>query len=86
MAGVEEVERTRGAEGKAAAAAVADEEKKGRFKFVRYERSSDVVSVRDSSVSYVSAFAAARLIETFHHDKMVMAWYIGTVKFVGDFR
>ena len=29
----------------------------GRFKFVRYERSSEVVSVRDSSVSYASAFA-----------------------------
>ncbi|KAF2192098.1 UPF0103-domain-containing protein [Zopfia rhizophila CBS 207.26] len=30
---------------------------KGRFKFVRYERSGDVESVRDSSVSYCSAFA-----------------------------
>jgi MEMO1 family protein len=30
---------------------------KGRFRFVRYERSSDVLSTRDSSVSYVSAFA-----------------------------
>jgi predicted class III extradiol MEMO1 family dioxygenase len=30
---------------------------KGRFRFVRYERSSDCVSVRDSSVSYCSAFA-----------------------------
>lgn len=30
---------------------------KGRFKFVRYERSSEVASVRDSSVSYCSAFA-----------------------------
>jgi MEMO1 family protein len=29
----------------------------GKFRFVRYERSSDVVSVRDSSVSYVSGFA-----------------------------
>ena len=29
----------------------------GRFKFVRYERSSLVTSVRDSSVSYCSAFA-----------------------------
>lgn len=28
-----------------------------RFKFIRYERSSDVTSVKDSSVSYVSAFA-----------------------------
>lgn len=30
---------------------------KGRFRFIRYERSSDCVSVRDSSVSYASAFA-----------------------------
>lgn len=30
---------------------------KGRFKFVRYEQSSECVSVRDSSVSYASAFA-----------------------------
>lgn len=30
---------------------------KGRFKFVRYERSSLVEHVRDSSVSYASAFA-----------------------------
>ena len=30
---------------------------RGRFKFVRYERSNDVVSVSDSSVSYVSGFA-----------------------------
>lgn len=29
---------------------------KGRFNFVRYERSSDATSVSDSSVSYVSAF------------------------------
>jgi AmmeMemoRadiSam system protein B len=29
----------------------------GRFKFVRYERSSEVESVKDSSVSYCSAFA-----------------------------
>ena len=28
-----------------------------RFKFIRYERSSDVTSVKDSSVSYVSAYA-----------------------------
>ncbi|PVI03327.1 UPF0103-domain-containing protein [Periconia macrospinosa] len=32
-------------------------EGKGRFRFVRYERSSEVVSVKDSSVSYASAFA-----------------------------
>ncbi|KAE8149359.1 MEMO1 family [Aspergillus avenaceus] len=33
------------------------EGKKGKFHFVRYERSSDAVTVDDSSVSYVSAFA-----------------------------
>lgn len=32
-------------------------EGKGRFRFVRYERSSEVASVRDSSVSYCSGFA-----------------------------
>lgn len=32
-------------------------ETQGRFHFLRYERSSDVVDVVDSSVSYVSAFA-----------------------------
>lgn len=31
--------------------------KQGRFYFLRYERSSDVEDVNDSSVSYVSAFA-----------------------------
>ena len=30
---------------------------RGKFKFVRYERSGEVRSVRDSSVSYASAFA-----------------------------
>lgn len=45
MAGVEEVGRNSPDEGKR------------RFKFVRYERSSNAESVRDSSVSYVSAFA-----------------------------
>lgn len=33
------------------------DEGKGKFKFVRYERSGLVESVRDSSVSYGSAFA-----------------------------
>jgi AmmeMemoRadiSam system protein B len=33
------------------------DEGKGKFKFVRYERSSDCISVDDSSVSYASAFA-----------------------------
>lgn len=46
MAGVEEVRR---ASGKG--------EDYGQFKFVRYERSSDAVHARDSSVSYVSGFA-----------------------------
>lgn len=32
-------------------------ENRGRFRFVRYERSSDCVRVGDSSVSYVSGFA-----------------------------
>jgi AmmeMemoRadiSam system protein B len=32
-------------------------DKQGRFYFLRYERSSDVEDVDDSSVSYVSAFA-----------------------------
>ena len=30
---------------------------RGKFNFIRYERSSDAISVSDSSVSYVSAFA-----------------------------
>lgn len=53
MAGWEECERSLspGKEGGG------QEDGKGRFRFVRYERSSDVVSPRDSSVSYVSAFA-----------------------------
>lgn len=34
-----------------------EESKKGRFHFIRYERSSDAVDVTDSSVSYVSAVA-----------------------------
>jgi MEMO1 family protein len=53
MAGWEEVERSR----KAEAGDGGPEAEKGRFRFVRYERSSDVVGARDSSVSYVSAFA-----------------------------
>ncbi|KAI9782653.1 MAG: hypothetical protein M1835_003966 [Candelina submexicana] len=36
---------------------VGAQEGKGRFRFVRYERSSDCVKVGDSSVSYASAFA-----------------------------
>jgi len=30
---------------------------KGRFRFVRYERSSEVMDMKDSSVSYCSGFA-----------------------------
>ena len=33
------------------------EEGKGKFRFVRYERSSEVMNLRDSSVSYCSGFA-----------------------------
>ena len=44
MAGIEEI-------------AAHHEEKKGKFHFIRYERSSDAIDVSDSSVSYVSAFA-----------------------------
>lgn len=56
MAGWEEVERRKkgSEEGKKAVEADVDQ---GRFRFVRYERSSDVLGTRDSSVSYVSAFA-----------------------------
>lgn len=56
MAGVEEVERVEQDGGGGAG----DEDGHGtrrRFRFMRYERSSDVETVRDSSVSYVSAFA-----------------------------
>lgn len=35
----------------------ASEAGRARFQFVRYERSSDCVNIRDSSVSYCSAFA-----------------------------
>lgn len=41
----------------AAVEALGLEGEKGKMKFVRYERSGDVVSVRDSSVSYCSSFA-----------------------------
>lgn len=52
MAGLEEVERQN-----AAKTAGENESARGRFQFTRYERSSDAESVKDSSVSYVSAFA-----------------------------
>ena len=38
-------------------AAMEEEERGARFKFVRYERSSEVKKVSESSVSYASAFA-----------------------------
>ena len=34
-----------------------ENEPKGKFKFVRYEQSSQCISIQDSSVSYASAFA-----------------------------
>ncbi|KAI1614200.1 MEMO1 family [Exophiala viscosa] len=52
MAGVEEVERQEKERGE-----VDSKGTQRRFRFMRYERSSDVETVRDSSVSYVSAFA-----------------------------
>lgn len=48
MAGVEELEKG-GQKG--------SDRLKSRFRFMRYERSSDVTTGKDSSVSYVSAFA-----------------------------
>lgn len=56
MAAVEEVRKAGGA---VAGAASSDqpETQLGGFKFVRYERSSEVKKVNDSSVSYASAFA-----------------------------
>ncbi|KPI39737.1 MEMO1 family protein C4H3.04c [Cyphellophora attinorum] len=55
MAGLEEVERKSGVGSN-------ETEMKRRFRFLRYERSSDVTSIRDSSVSYVSAFAVLSLL------------------------
>lgn len=50
MAAIEEVLRREGAgEG-------GEDGGKGRFRFVRYERSSECLRVGDSSVSYVSGF------------------------------
>lgn len=51
MAGVEEVEKSIGSQ------AVTENGLKRRFRFMRYERSSDVFHGKESSVSYVSAFA-----------------------------
>jgi len=49
MAGLEELEAEERSE--------SDGSKKRKFRFVRYERSSDVTKVSESSVSYASAFA-----------------------------
>ena len=47
MAAIEELEKGEGSPGQG----------KGRFKFVRYERSSEVEDISESSVSYASAYA-----------------------------
>ncbi|EHY52558.1 hypothetical protein HRR83_006951 [Exophiala dermatitidis] len=60
MAGVEEVERNKRDKGEHAKADTdpdTTDPTRGKFRFMRYERSSDVISPKDSSVSYVSAFA-----------------------------
>ena len=54
MAGLEEVEKMRSSATETSQSPVPLDK---RFRFMRYERSSDVESARDSSVSYVSAFA-----------------------------
>lgn len=51
MAGIEEVENLDGSKGESSSGLIR------RFRFMRYERSSDVFTGKDSSVSYVSAFA-----------------------------
>ncbi|KAL8778252.1 MAG: hypothetical protein Q9213_007504 [Squamulea squamosa] len=53
MAGLEVLRRERGEMGEREE----EGDKKGRFRFVRYERSSEVERVGESSVSYASAFA-----------------------------
>ncbi|KAL8905690.1 MAG: hypothetical protein Q9171_006585 [Xanthocarpia ochracea] len=60
MAGLEVLREKEGGGGGGAGSQKEEEavgEIKGRFKFVRYERSSNVERVGDSSVSYASAFA-----------------------------
>ena len=52
MAGVEEVERLEAEQGNSAQGKL-----RRRFRFMRYERSSDVFHGKESSVSYASAFA-----------------------------
>ncbi len=49
MAAMEVLSRERGGDGEVG--------ERRRFRFVRYERSSECTSVRDSSVSYASGFA-----------------------------
>lgn len=53
MAAFEAVAGEEGKEGEGETGGV----QRGKFNFIRYERSSDAISVSDSSVSYVSAFA-----------------------------
>ncbi|KIW42747.1 AmmeMemoRadiSam system protein B [Exophiala oligosperma] len=55
MAGVEEIERLEKEKDKTGDDS--DNATRRSFRFMRYERSSDAETVRDSSVSYVSAFA-----------------------------
>ncbi|EXJ95831.1 hypothetical protein A1O1_00956 [Capronia coronata CBS 617.96] len=57
MAGVEEIERLEREKSQNEAANANTDPTRRKFRFMRYERSSDAVNVRDSSVSYVSAFA-----------------------------
>lgn len=57
MAGVEEVERMERESESEGGTQGDGTGKRRRFRFMRYERSSDVFNTRDSSVSYVSAFA-----------------------------
>jgi len=57
MAAMEAIENTPEGNEKEQVDGGEDGSRKRRFWFVRYERSSHVLSVRDSSVSYCSAFA-----------------------------
>lgn len=56
MAAIEAIENTSEGIEKEKVDGREDGSGKRRFRFVRYERSSHVLSVRDSSVSYCSAF------------------------------
>jgi len=57
MAAIEAIEEASEVNEKEMANGRKDGTGKQRFRFVRYERSSHVFNVRDSSVSYCSAFA-----------------------------